>query len=72
MGLGDPACDLMAGWAIFGNEARARFREAAPADAASLARGRNWALSFGLMALAYYRERNLVLSAIACRAISAA
>ena len=57
---------------MFGNEGRARFRKAAPADAASLARGFGWALSWGLVALAFYRERNLVLSAIASRALSGA
>ena len=54
LAIGDPAVDLMAGWALFGPEARARFREALGVDDAAWERGAGWALSVGVIALPYY------------------
>lgn len=69
LGVGDPACDLMAGWACFDREARTRFRECVGANDAAWLRGRGWALSFALIALPYYRTTNPVLAAIARRTV---
>jgi len=69
LGVGDPACDLMVAWNLFTAEARAVFRVASTADAATWARGRGWALSVGLIALPYYRKTNPVLADISRHAI---
>ncbi|MFF5707270.1 aminoglycoside phosphotransferase family protein [Streptomyces sp. NPDC012794] len=55
VGVGDPACDLMAAWTLLTAETRDAFREAAGVDDATWARGRGWALRFGLTAEHYYR-----------------
>lgn len=68
-GVGDPACDLMAGWTIFSGRSRGRFREAMACGEADWLRGRGWALSFGLIAFPYYRRSNPGLAAVARRAI---
>jgi aminoglycoside phosphotransferase (APT) family kinase protein len=57
-GIGDPACDLMAAWAILPNASRLVLREALRADDASWSRGRGWALSQAAIALPYYRHSN--------------
>ena len=72
LGVGDPACDLMAAWTYLSAETRDVFRAALPADDATWARGRGWALSFGLIALPYYQRTNPVLAGIARHAIDAA
>lgn len=69
LGVGDPACDVMAAWIYLSAETRDIFRAALPIDAATWARGRGWALSVGLIALAYYQSTNPVLAGIARRAI---
>lgn len=69
MGVGDPACDVMAAWLFLSGENRAIFREALTTDADIWARGKGWALSMGLIALPYYRTTNPTLAAIARRAI---
>jgi aminoglycoside phosphotransferase (APT) family kinase protein len=43
-GVGDPACDLAVAWTLLDSEGRQAFRDRLPADAASWARGRGWAL----------------------------
>ncbi|MFN8499012.1 MAG: aminoglycoside phosphotransferase family protein [Anaerolineae bacterium] len=70
LGVGDPACDLLPAWTLFDGESRAVFRAALKADDAAWARGRGWALSFGLTALAYYQTSNPVLAGVARRAIA--
>lgn len=60
MTVGDPACDLMAGWTLFSAEGREAFRSAIAVDDATWARGRGWALSFALIALPYYMHTNPV------------
>ncbi len=69
LGIGDPACDLMAAWAFLSAAIREEFRAAAQPDAATWRRARDWALSFGLIALPYYRDTNPVLAGIARHAI---
>jgi aminoglycoside phosphotransferase (APT) family kinase protein len=54
LAVGDPAVDLMAGWALLEADARGRFRDAVGADDASWERGAGWALSVGVIALPYY------------------
>ena len=69
LGVGDPACDVMAAWAYLSAETRDAFRAALPIDDATWERGRGWALSFGLIALPYYQSTNPVLAAIARHAV---
>jgi aminoglycoside phosphotransferase (APT) family kinase protein len=65
LGTGDPAGDVMAGWTLFTGDAREAFRRALGPDDGTWARGRGWALCFGLVAYPYYRRTNLVLAEIA-------
>jgi len=69
MGVGDPACDAMAAWSLFSGESRKAFRAAMNVDDASWKRGRGWALSVAVIALAYYLNTNPVLAAMSRRAI---
>ncbi|MFC5448861.1 aminoglycoside phosphotransferase family protein [Paenibacillus aestuarii] len=69
LGVGDPACDVMAGWTLLDADARVSFRAALPVDDATWVRGSGWALSFGLIAYAYYKHTNPVLAGISKRAI---
>lgn len=69
MGVGDPACDVMAAWLYLSAETRQIFRDALQVDDDTWARGKGWALSMGLMALPYYRTTNPVLAEIGRRAI---
>jgi aminoglycoside phosphotransferase (APT) family kinase protein len=72
LGVGDPACDVMVAWTYLSGAVRQAFRTALGVDDATWERGRGWAISFGLIALPYYRETNPVLAAIARRAIEEA
>jgi aminoglycoside phosphotransferase (APT) family kinase protein len=58
LGVGDPACDLIAAWNLLPAEARGSFRRALRVDDASWARGRGWALSIALIGLPYYLNTN--------------
>ena len=69
LGVGDPACDVMAAWMYFSAETRDVFRAALQVDNATWARGRGWALSVGLIAFPYYQSANPILAGIARRAI---
>jgi aminoglycoside phosphotransferase (APT) family kinase protein len=69
LGVGDPACDVMAAWTYLSAAERGTFREALEVDNATWVRARGWALSFGLIALPYYRQTNPVLASIAQHAI---
>jgi aminoglycoside phosphotransferase (APT) family kinase protein len=60
LGVGDPACDLMAAWTYLAEDSRDVFRSALAVDDATWSRGRGWALRLGLMAAAY-SEDNPVL-----------
>lgn len=72
LAAGDPACDLLPAWAVFGPGARATFLASAGLDDAAWARGRGWALSVGAIALPYYAETNPAFAAVARRMIEQA
>jgi aminoglycoside phosphotransferase (APT) family kinase protein len=72
LGVGDPACDVMAAWAYLSAGTRDAFRAVLSVDDATWARGRGWALSFGLIALPYYKRTNPTLAGIARNAIDEA
>lgn len=72
LGVGDPACDVMAAWVFLSADTRDLFRAVLQVDDATWTRGRGWALSFGLIALPYYQSSNPVLAGIARRAIDEA
>lgn len=65
LGVGDPACELIAAWNLFTGRSRAAFREALEGDEALWERGRGWALSVALIALPYYWETNPAIVATA-------
>ena len=71
-GVGDPACDLLVAWSFPSAETRNIFRSILAVDHATWTRGRGWALSFGLIAFAYYQKTNPVLAHIAKRSIEEA
>jgi aminoglycoside phosphotransferase (APT) family kinase protein len=73
LGVGDPACDLLPAWTLFSGGSRDAFRAALGVDAATWARGRGWALSLAVGAVAhpYYPETNPTLVAAARRALDA-
>jgi aminoglycoside phosphotransferase (APT) family kinase protein len=50
LGVGDPACDLMAAWTCLRSRGRAVFRAALGVDDATWARGRGWGLAMTLPA----------------------
>jgi aminoglycoside phosphotransferase (APT) family kinase protein len=56
LGVGDPACDVMAAWKLFDIPARAAFRAALEVDEATWQRSRGWAVSQAVIALAYYTD----------------
>ncbi len=70
-GRGDPAVDLIVGWSLLDTGARDIFRVAAGVDEPTWQRGRGWALSTAVVALAYYRERNPFLWTLSRRSIEA-
>ena len=55
-GIGDPACDLAPGWALFRGEARRVFFAELGLDQASQARALGWVLGPDLIGMGYYRE----------------
>lgn len=68
--VGDPACDLLVAWTLLCEESRETLRSELSVDEATWARGRGWALSFGLINVAYYtNDTNPVLVKISQRAI---
>lgn len=52
LNVGDPSCDLQAGWAMLEPPTRSRFRTAMAADDETWLRGRGWALCQAVTALA--------------------
>lgn len=72
VGVGDPACDTMAAWTLLSADTREVFREASGVDDATWARGRGWALRFGVTAEHYYRVTNPVLARVGHRAAAEA
>jgi aminoglycoside phosphotransferase (APT) family kinase protein len=71
LSTGDPATDLMAGWAIFDEASRQVVREASGCDDDTWARGRGWAVSWAAICLPYYRPKGNPLVAIADRVLAA-
>jgi aminoglycoside phosphotransferase (APT) family kinase protein len=65
VGVGDPACDLIAAWGVVPAGARADFRDELGVDDDTWARGRGWALSIGLIALPYYMDTNAAFADVA-------
>lgn len=63
LGVGDPACDLMAAWNLFSDDARDAFHAGLRIDDATWARGRGWALSVALIALPYYQHTSPAIAA---------
>ena len=57
-GVGDPATELLAAWALVPPEHRAEFRMGLDVDDDTWARGRGWAIVQAVNALPYYRDRN--------------
>jgi aminoglycoside phosphotransferase (APT) family kinase protein len=70
LGVGDPACDLMAAWTVLTAAGRRPFRELVATDDAAWARGRGWALSQAVIAIPYYRVTNPVLAGIGRRTVA--
>jgi Predicted aminoglycoside phosphotransferase len=70
LGVGDPACDLIAAWSLLSARTRDVFRAALSIDDATWARGQGWPLSIGLIAFPYYQNTNPVLAATAHRMIT--
>lgn len=68
-GIGDPACDMMVAWTLLTAETREIFRSIVKPDSATWARGRGWALTFGIVAYPYYSVSNPIFANIAKRAI---
>ena len=58
LGVGDPACDVMAAWKLLTADGRETLREALAVDEATWIRARGWAVSQALVALAYYTDEN--------------
>jgi aminoglycoside phosphotransferase (APT) family kinase protein len=69
LGIGDPACDLIPAWYLFGGDTRQLFRAAADVDDSTWARGRGWALCLGLGAEHHYRVKNPALAAAGRKAM---
>lgn len=72
VGVGDPACDMMAAWTVLTAKQRDIFRDHAQVDDNTWDRGRGWAFGFGLMAYHYYEVTNPDLAAVGMRAIAQA
>lgn len=70
LGVGDPAADLFVGWSLLDAPGRAVLRDAVQADEAIWRRGRGWAVFNAVIALAFYRESNPVLSRMARRTLA--
>ncbi|HEY3976068.1 MAG TPA: aminoglycoside phosphotransferase family protein [Streptosporangiaceae bacterium] len=51
-GIGDPACDTTIAWTFFSGPGQRRFQERLPADEATWARGRGWAIWKAMIVLA--------------------
>jgi aminoglycoside phosphotransferase (APT) family kinase protein len=56
LGVGDPACDVMAAWKLFSSSTRDIFRAELSVDDSTWMRSRGWALYQAVMALSYYSE----------------
>lgn len=70
MAVGDPACDLMAGWSVLDETSRPWFRTGLAVDDAAWTRGRGWALYASVVALSFYLTSNPTLAAISRRTLA--
>jgi aminoglycoside phosphotransferase (APT) family kinase protein len=70
-GVGDPAADLTPAWTFLPAEARRPFRDQVGPDEDAWARGRGWALSIAVIALAYYLHTNPTLVRLSRQTIAA-
>ncbi|QEW22986.1 Aminoglycoside phosphotransferase [Marinibacterium anthonyi] len=59
---GDPAVDLTPAWSVFDGAARSAFLSRAGIDAATIRRGKGWALYGAVINLAYYGDNHPTLS----------
>ncbi|RCK68651.1 phosphotransferase [Desertihabitans brevis] len=62
LGVGDPACDLLPAWSLLTTSTREAFRAQVGVDDDTWNRGRGWALSAGLGAVAVYGDTNPTLA----------
>jgi aminoglycoside phosphotransferase (APT) family kinase protein len=69
IGVGDPATDLIAAWAVFGPAGRTAYRETLGPDETTWARGRGIALHQAAMIIPYYAETNPAFVELARRTI---
>ena len=69
LAVGDPACDLMIAWGLFGRENREMFQRAVGVDNDTWARGRGHALAQALIYIPYYMDSNPVGVGYARRAV---
>ncbi len=69
VGVGDPAHDVAAAWAVFDAPARRAYREALEVDDATWARARGYALHQAAAIIPYYRETNPAFVATAVRTV---
>ncbi len=58
MAVGDPACELVVAWELLDESSRETLRRELAIDDATWERGRGWALSTAVGALAYYEDSN--------------
>jgi aminoglycoside phosphotransferase (APT) family kinase protein len=68
-GIGDPATDVIAAWAVFGPVGRSAFRQALAVDDASYNRARGIALHQAALIIPYYKETNPDFARLAKRTI---
>ena len=68
-GVGDPACDVVIAWTLLSGASREAFRAAFPADSATWARGRGWALWKALITLNGHLDTDPVEATAARRTI---
>jgi aminoglycoside phosphotransferase (APT) family kinase protein len=68
-GVGDPAADVIAAWAVFGPAGRAAFRAALRVDADTWRRARGLALHQAALGMPYYAETNPGFAALSRRTL---
>lgn len=68
-GAGDPALDLICGWTVLEDPARALFRQLLAVEEPDWARGRAYAFSKAVMAAPYYRQTNPALHSVMRRTL---
>ena len=69
VGVGDPATDLLAAWAVFGPRGRDAYRAALAPDDGAWERARGIALHQAALIIPYYRDTNPAFAALATRTV---